>query len=134
MLCICSRPNPYLDHTRMVRIKSVYSYGHTMVNITETVYKCPFWRLWQSVTISILSSSDISDNVCGHLQLGRNCFHWLCQNMFDFTVTDKYPLDTYYIGTILYVRSSVLSEPVSLRVAKATSCNAIRSRYRQDLI
>jgi hypothetical protein len=37
-------------------------------------------------------------------------------------------------GTRLCIRSSLLCEPVSLRVAKATSCDVVSSCNRQDLI
>ena len=46
----------------------------------------------------------------------------------------KYPLHTYCVGTRLCRMSSLLCETVSLRVAKATSYDAVSSRNRRDLI
>ena len=46
-------------------------------------------------------------------------------------------INTYYIHSVVVqdcIRSSLLCEPVSLRVAIATSCDAVSSRNRQDLI
>ena len=45
-----------------------------------------------------------------------------------------YPLHTQCDGTRLCIRSSLLCEPVSLRVVIATSCDAVSSRERRDLI
>ena len=72
------------------------------------------------------TSCNISDNVCGDLQLERYCFCRSRHNVLNVTLSDKYPLHTLVAGTIICVRASLLSITMSF--------DAVSSRNRDDLI
>ena len=72
------------------------------------------------------TSCNISDNVCGDLQLGRYCFSRSRHNVLNVTLSDKYPLHTLFAGTMICVRASLLSITMSF--------DAVSSRNRDDLI
>ena len=57
--------------------------------------------------------------------LYQRCLNFISPNYI-------YPLHIQCGGTRLCIRLSLLCEPVSLRVAIATSCDAVSSRNRQD--